>query len=194
MRLPLKTIYKIVQKYRQEARKKKNLSDLVKGGKGLKKLSDLLSKIISGFLFFFISVLVAITFLQVLSRFVFHIPIVWSEEVVRMSFIWIIFLGSAIAVKEGIHLTLDMIVSSFGEKWRYFIRLIILGLIFIAAGIICYGGFNYVVRNIGKTAVTMQIPSNVVYVSAPISALLMMFFTIEQFINQTKEHLQKGDK
>lgn len=159
----------------------------------MKKVSDLLSKIISGFLFIFIIVLTAITFLQVLSRFIFHIPIVWSEEVVRMSFVWIIFLGSAIAVKEGIHLTLDMIVSALSEKWRYIVRLIILGLIFIAAGIICYGGLNYVIRNIGKTAVTMPVPSNASYISAPISGLLMMFFAVEQFINQIKGHQKKGE-
>lgn len=159
----------------------------------MKKVSDLLSKIISGFIFVFIIVLTATTFLQILSRFVFHIPIVWSEEVVRISFIWIIFLGSAIAVKEGLHLTLDMIVSALSEKWRYIVRLIILGLIFVAAGVISYGGFNYVIRNIGKTAVTMPIPSNVSYISAPISGLLMIFFAIEQFIYRIKEH-QKGGK
>ncbi len=159
----------------------------------MKKVSDFLSKMISGFLFVFIIVLTAITFLQVLSRFVFRIPIVWSEEVVRMSFVWIIFLGSAIAVKEGTHLTLDMIASAFNERWRHIIRMILLGLIFIAAGIICYAGFNYVIRNIGKTTVTMPIPANVFYISAPISGLLMMFFVIEQFIYQTKEH-QKGEK
>jgi len=159
----------------------------------MKKISDLLSKIICSLLCVFIIVLVAVTFLQVLCRFVFHIPIVWSEEVVRMGFVWLIFLGSAIAVKEGTHLNLDILVSEFNEKWQYIIRIIVLCLIFIAAGIICYGGFNYVIRNLSKTAVTMPIPSNFVYISAPISGVLMLFFAIEQLINQTKAHFNKGE-
>lgn len=141
----------------------------------------------------FIIVLVAITFLQVLCRFVFCIPIVWSEEVVRMSFVWVTFLGSAIAVKEWSHLTLDLITSALNQKWQYIVRMITLVLILAAAIIIFYAGSNYVVRNVGKTAVTMQVPSNVVYVSAPISALLMIFFTIEHFIDQTKKHFKKGE-
>ena len=159
----------------------------------MEKVSNLLSKIISGLLLIFIVVLVAVTFLQVLCRFVFRIPIIWSEEVVRMSFVWLIFLGSAIAVKEWSHLTIDMITSTFSKRGQYIMRLITLGLIFISAGIICYAGFGYVLRNIGKTAVTMPIPSNVVYVSAPVSGLLMIFFVIEQFIVQRREYLKKGE-
>lgn len=158
----------------------------------MKKISDLLSKVICSLLFVFVIVLVSVTFLQVLCRFVFRVPIVWSEEVVRMSFVWLIFLGSAVAVKEGTHLTLDMLVSSFNKKGQYIMRMVVLVITLIAAGIMLYAGFNYVVRNIGKTAVTMPIPSNFVYVSAPVSALLMLFFTVEQLVNQTKAHFRKG--
>lgn len=158
----------------------------------MKNLSDFICRIISGSLFVFITILVAITFLQVLARFIFKIPVVWSEEVVRMSFVWLIFLGSAIAVKEGTHLTLDMLVSEFSARWQYIARMSVLALIFIASGVICYGGFSYVLRNIGKTAVTMPIPANIVYISAPIAGLLMMFFTVEQVMNQTAAYFKKG--
>jgi TRAP-type C4-dicarboxylate transport system permease small subunit len=133
-----------------------------------------------------------VTFLQVLCRFVIHVPVVWSEELVRMSFVWMIFLGAAIALKEGAHLTLDMLVSTLNVKGQYVMRMVVLIIIFIAAGFMCYAGFSYVIRNIGKTAVTMPIPSNCVYISAPISALLMMFFSAEQFIGQIKEGFRKG--
>lgn len=160
----------------------------------MKALSDSLGKIISGLLFVAILVLVAVTFFQVLARFVFKIPIVWSEEVVRMSFVWLISLGSAIAVKERTHLALDILVSELSDRWQYFVRMIVLALIFFAALILCIAGFDYVIRNIGKTAVTMPIPSNSVYISAPISGVLIMFFAIEQFILQTKAYYKKGDQ
>lgn len=160
----------------------------------MKTISDLLSKVICGMLLVFLIVLVVVTFLQVLCRFVIRIPVVWSEEVVRMSFVWLIFLGAAIAIKEGTHLTLDMLVSAFSEKGQQFMRIIVLIIILIAAGALLYAGSSYVIRNIGITAVTMPIPSNFVYVSAPISALLMIFFSIEQLTNQIKAYFKKGEK
>ena len=44
-----------------------------------------------------LSVLVAVVFLQVSSRFVFKLPIEWSEEMSRFVFIWFCWLGCSFA-------------------------------------------------------------------------------------------------
>jgi C4-dicarboxylate transporter DctQ subunit len=48
--------------------------------------------------------LVAVVFLQVASRFVFKIPIEWSEEVARFLFIWFCWLGSSYATLKFHHI------------------------------------------------------------------------------------------
>jgi TRAP-type C4-dicarboxylate transport system permease small subunit len=145
----------------------------------VKTASSCLGKCIAAGLFLFMSILITVTFLQVLFRFVLRIPAVWTEEVARMSFVWLIFLGAAIAVKEGGHLALDMITAAMPPRVRTVMQYWVLTLILALSGIILYAGGNYCLRSAGKVAVTLPIPSNCVYLAVPISAAMMIFFSLE---------------
>jgi TRAP-type C4-dicarboxylate transport system permease small subunit len=47
----------------------------------------------------------------VVARFVFHKPIVWSDELASMLFIWLAMLGSVIALQRGEHMRMTALVS-----------------------------------------------------------------------------------
>lgn len=144
------------------------------------KVSRLIGKAIETCLLLFMVVLVAVTFLQVLARFVFKIPISWSQELVKLCFVWIIFLGAAIAVKEGTHLTLDMLTSSLPGGVRRVIRIGILFLTILCAATLLYGGGRYCINCASKTMITLPLPADVQYVSMPLSALFMIWYLIEK--------------
>ena len=67
----------------------------------------------------------------VISRYVFGKPIVWSDEVVSISFIWLTMLGSAIAVHRNEHLRLGLFVDRLPQRPREFVHA--LALVSIAA-------------------------------------------------------------
>ena len=54
-----------------------------------------------------ISLLVATTvivlFIQIISRYVFHHSFAWTEELSRFTFIWMVYLSSSMAVRQGTH-------------------------------------------------------------------------------------------
>jgi tripartite ATP-independent transporter DctM subunit len=54
----------------------------------------------------------------VISRYVFGLPLVWSEEVVSISFIWLTMLGAAIALHRHEHLRLNLFVDMLPERPR----------------------------------------------------------------------------
>lgn len=54
----------------------------------------------------------------VISRYVFGLPLVWSEEVVSMSFIWLTMLGAAIALQRQEHLRLNLFVDMLPARAR----------------------------------------------------------------------------
>lgn len=58
----------------------------------------------------------------VISRYVFGKPIVWSDEVVSISFIWLTMLGSAIAVHRNEHLRLNLFVDMLPPRPRAFVH------------------------------------------------------------------------
>ena len=145
----------------------------------LKKVSDFLGKAICAGLFVAMLILIAITLWQITCRFILYIPVQWSEEVVRMAFVWLIFLGSAVACKEGTHLALDMITQQLPPKSQWRLQIAVLAAMLVIEALIFYASAEYVSRSFGKTAVTLPIPSNCVYLSGPICSALMFFFTLE---------------
>ena len=54
----------------------------------------------------------------VVSRYVFGLPLVWSEEVVSISFIWLTMLGAAIALHRQEHLRLNLFVDMMPTRVR----------------------------------------------------------------------------
>lgn len=74
----------------------------------------------------------------VISRYVFGKPIVWSDEVVSISFIWLTMLGSAIAVHRNEHLRLNLFVDLLPARQREFVHA--LALVSIAAVLVALIG------------------------------------------------------
>ena len=58
----------------------------------------------------------------VISRYLFNKSLVWSDEVVSISFIWLTMLGAAIAVHRNEHLRLGLFVDLLPPRLREFVN------------------------------------------------------------------------
>jgi TRAP-type C4-dicarboxylate transport system permease small subunit len=58
---------------------------------------------------------------QVVTRYVFNSPLPWSEELGRVIFSWIVFIGTSIGVKRGAHMGMHFIVELAPPKVRAFV-------------------------------------------------------------------------
>jgi TRAP-type C4-dicarboxylate transport system permease small subunit len=145
----------------------------------LKKISDLLGKGIYICLSITSAGLLAIILWQIFCRFILQISAYWVEEIIRLSFVWMIFLGATIACKNGTHLALDMLTSILTIRIRFILQIFVLLFMLATEAFILWGSIWYFIRCIGKVAITLPIPANCVYISGPISAVLMIFFTFE---------------
>lgn len=48
---------------------------------------------------------------QVLARYVFNVPLAWTEELARYLFIWLVFLGASQAMRRGEHIAIGLFVE-----------------------------------------------------------------------------------
>jgi TRAP-type C4-dicarboxylate transport system permease small subunit len=91
-------------------------------------------------------VLIVPVSLQVLSRYTGLIPrYIWTEEVARFCFMWIIMIGAMIAVRDSTHFDVDVLPkpkTARGEAWS---RLVVHGLMLIVALIFVRYGWDYAV-------------------------------------------------
>ena len=113
----------------------------------------------------------------------------WSEEFIRYSFIWITFIGGAVCVRYGAHVSIDVIDSFIGERSRTvifgiasFITMIFLGWMFVIGLETVY--FNY--QN-GQTTPTLSLPIYLVYLAIPLGFLLMIVHYIELLVKLKKK-------
>lgn len=77
----------------------------------LHKLIDQYCKLISVFMVAALAVMVVMVFGNVVLRYGFNSGIAVSEEVSRWLFVWVIFLGGTVAVREHGHISTDMLVA-----------------------------------------------------------------------------------
>lgn len=87
------------------------------------------------FIVFFLLGIVLMIFSGVLSRFVFHYAIAFTEELSRFFFIWGALLGAAAGMRTGEHSGIPLVANRFGPLGRKIIE------IAVAAGVIVFLGY-----------------------------------------------------
>src|SRR4051812_20110366 len=64
---------------------------------------------------------IVVLFLGVVSRYVFHNPIIWSDELASILFIWLAMLGSVVAFSRAEHMRMTALVAICGpEREKFF--------------------------------------------------------------------------
>lgn len=116
-----------------------------------------------------------ILFVNIVARYVFNTGFVWAEELVRYEIIWMVFIGSSVAVRKGIHIGIDVLHHVLPENGRRALR--------IAIGVVCVA-FCLVLlifslelamqtRSFGQRSSAMQMPFWIIQLAIPIGAALM---------------------
>ena len=59
-----------------------------------------------------------ILLMGVVSRFVFDRPLVWSDEVASLLFLWLAMIGAAIALRRGAHMRLSTLAALMSPAWQ----------------------------------------------------------------------------
>ena len=91
----------------------------------LDKLSKQLIKPIRLGVFLVMLIMVALVVTQIFCRFVINISVPWTEEMARLCFVWIIFLGSAIVECEGGQVSTTIFIQRMRNTPRFILLTVI---------------------------------------------------------------------
>ncbi len=114
----------------------------------------------------------AAAFYQVIARFILHSPADWSEVTTRALLIWTVFLGIALAFRQGAMISVEMLRNMLGGTKRRVLEAII-GLTcagFLGAVAWIGGQMTYRVRF--QTVPSLDISISWIYVAIPIGSTL----------------------
>jgi len=109
--------------------------------------------------------------IQIVSRYIFRSPILFTEEVSRYSYVWITFFGMAVATKLENHIKIDLLFILLKGKAQVILNLLVNFLSFFLYILIFIIGYNYTVTNMIQLSPAMEISKGFIYVSLPLGAL-----------------------
>lgn len=119
---------------------------------------------------------VILVFAQVIMRYVFNASLSWSEELTRYIFIWQIWLGASMGLREKKHIKVEVLQSILSTKAMQIMD-IIANLIWMAACIyFAYGGTVLVLNLMEKNSIStaLSIPLWTVYAALPFSSFIIV--------------------
>jgi len=127
-------------------------------------------------------------FLQVVFRYVFELPLGWTEEITKLLFAWVSFLGTSIVFKQQGLTKIDIATARIPASWRFRMDLVIrLGISLVLMAILYFGtAIALMLRK--ESFITFDLSHVYLYAALPASCLIMLYYNITDMIDGIKKH------
>lgn len=87
---------------------------------------------------------IAVLSYGVLMRYVFRSPIIWTDELASVLFLWLAVLGSVIALRRGSHMRMTALVTRVSPRWQDFLEVVAMAAPLLFLAMVVHPGFDFV--------------------------------------------------
>jgi TRAP-type C4-dicarboxylate transport system permease small subunit len=130
--------------------------------------------------FLFTCVLVVIVGAGVFFRYVLHESLYWGTELPNFLFMWIVFLGAAIAYRDKKHLGFSIFVDGLRPRIRDPLKAISILILTAFFVFLLVTGIKVVLQTMGSETEALKIPYGIVYAGVPIASFLMLIDSLAE--------------
>ncbi|MGI5912877.1 MAG: TRAP transporter small permease [Syntrophomonadaceae bacterium] len=153
----------------------------------IKRINELLNGIlfkIADFVVFIASVCLVFSIsIQVFARYVLNKSPRWTTEFACFSLVFLVFWGSSIALKKGLHIEIDTTKYKLPKRVLNVFRIISSISIYFFCIIIIYYGALITINNSQSLSEAMKIPYSYIYINVPICGFLMLIGYTDKLLN-----------
>jgi len=149
-------------------------------------LIEITAKFLTKIAAFLLIILLIIIFVDVFSRSILSKPILWTQEIALISFIWSVLLGAVIAVKEEEHFYVN-IFSKLSKRMLFRMKILTNSLIMLFSIFIFKEGVVLAIMGLKRFSRPSGIPMVYIFGALPVSGILMVLFSANNFIKLFKE-------
>ena len=143
-------------------------------------LIDTYFRFLKGLLTVLMALLTVPVLLQIFSRYLPFLPrYIWTEELARFAFIWIVLVGSSIAVREGTHFQVDILPTLSARAERR-LRLVYFVFMLVAAAVFAVAGWELVEFGLPQLSEITGLPMWTIFIAWPLAGVSWAVFLTEQ--------------
>ncbi len=130
--------------------------------------------------------LTTIVVMQIVFRFIIKSPLSWSEELSRYIFIWLVYIGGYLTVRNNSNLGLTYFAERLPIRLRKFNNVLSIVIITLYMLIVGVAGIVLSVKVMSQPSAIMRIPMGIVYFAIPIGMFLMAIGMVASLYNTFK--------
>lgn len=127
------------------------------------------------------------TLMQVIWRYVFNSPFMWTEELARDLGIWMVMLCVSVVLKEDRHLGFDIMP----EKWKPALGLVTNAAVLFFSISLFVSSIRFVQVSAGRESPAIRMPLWILYSALPVGLALLLIAAIRATVRNIRS-LGKG--
>jgi len=148
----------------------------------MKTLIDAYYHLLNRLLVATVAILVIPVSLQIVSRYSGLIPsYIWTEEMSRFLFIWMVMLGAMIAIREATHFEVD-VWPELGAKANAALRIVSHIFVLIFALVFLYWGIKFVQFGWYQESELAELPMPFIFIAWPLAGATWLVFLAEHLV------------
>jgi TRAP-type C4-dicarboxylate transport system permease small subunit len=159
----------------------------------MRKFIDTYHRLLCALLVAAVAVLIIPVSLQIFSRFTQLIPsYIWTEEMARFFFIWMIMIGAMVGVRENIHFDVDLwpVLQARGNA---LLRIVTNLFVLVFALVFAWYGIKFLQFGWNQTSELAELPMGWIFAAWPLAGLTWLVFLGEHFVNDLRI-VGRGDR
>lgn len=134
-----------------------------------------------------LAVMAISVFVNVVLRYGFGSGVAASEELSRLLFVWMVFIGATAAYPAGEHMTFTALVATLRRRPRSLLAmtLLIRLLVALGSGLIAWGAWQQVVVGLGSHSVVLGYPTALLPLPAMLCGAAICIMALIEIIKRT---------
>ena len=148
----------------------------------MRKLIDRYYRLLNAMLVVTVAILVVPVAIQILSRHTPWVPTwIWTEEMARFLFVWMIMIGSMVGIRDGAHFDVDL-WPELPPRANALLRVVADVFVLVMALVFIWYGIRFVQFGWDQTSELAELPMVWIFIAWPLAGFTWVVFLGERFL------------